>query len=301
TSGKKSGTGLGTYSAKLMAETLGGTISMFTSENDGTTITVKLKQAEIDNISILSSTDTSNNQNVKSDMEQLPSLKILIVDDDEYNRIILARYLNYPKLNIEVAGNGKYAVEMFQERNFDIIFLDMEMPVMNGIDAACLIRKLESEKSIKGKKTILVALSGHDDAETCEKCLKSGFDAYLSKPVSNKKLRETLLRFFSNKLDIIDVEVDSDLQDLIPSFLSDKKGELETIFELLNKNDYDRIQKVGHKLKGGFNMYGFTRLGAISSAIEEAAKQKDYDKIKNNIEFLTACFQNIRVKYVNMD
>ncbi|MBF0235158.1 MAG: response regulator [Desulfamplus sp.] len=351
TAGKKSGTGLGTYSAKLMAETLGGSISMSTSETDGTAITVRLKQAKADNIAFLHSLEISTdedsiNKQEKFDIRELPPLKILIVDDDEYNRIILARYLNYPQLNIEFADNGQSAFKKFTEKRFDILFMDMEMPVMSGIDAAGLIRKWESEKSEKKRNTVIVALSGHDDSNICQTCLDSGFDDYLAKPVNSRQLRELLLRFFTSKdqatpespnhamcikeqntVTMIDVEIDADLEDLIPSFLRDKKTEIEMISELLKQSesinndidqdngnckdkdelrlfryvDFEQIRQLGHRLKGGFNMYGFIFFGEISSAIEESAKRKDYDTIKNNMELLSACWDNIRIKYVNMN
>jgi CheY-like chemotaxis protein len=320
TSGKAGGTGLGAYSAKLMAETMGGGISMSTSETDGTTITLQLKPASVGSIAFLRSVATISGHHDHADMEQVPPLKILIVDDDEDNRMILGRYLNDHHFNIEFAGNGQSAFEKFTQMKFNIIFMDMEMPVMNGMDAALRMRHWESEKSGEGDTTILVALSGHDAADIGQTCLKAGFNAYLSKPVSKRQLLETILNFFADKhnmtpepqnhticltdqspADSLDVEIDSDLQDLIPSLLNDKRAELETIGEMLKANDYDRIQKMGHKLKGAFNMYGFKFPGEISSSIEEAAKRKDYDGIKNKMELLHEYLGKIRIKYVNMN
>jgi len=319
-SGKADGTRLAADSAKLMAETMGGKISMSTCEEDGTTVTLELKRTSADRMSFLRSIATISDRNDQADMEELPLLKILIVDDYETNRVILERYLKDDKFNIEFADNGQSAFEKFTKMKFNIIFLDMEMPVMNGMEAALRMRHWEHENSGGRDATILVALSGHAAAEIGQICLKAGFDAYLSKPVSKSQFRETILNFFADKhkktpepknhtsdipgkfpADIPDVEIDCDLQDLIPSFLSDKKADLESLGEMLMANDYEQIQKMGHRLKGGFNMYGFKFLGDISSAIEETAKQKDYNGIKNKMALLNEYLGQIRIKYVNVN
>ncbi|MBF0572989.1 MAG: response regulator [Desulfamplus sp.] len=368
TAGKKGGTGLGTYSAKLMAQTLGGDIAMSTSEHDGTTITVNLKYAPIDKTlpsqSLLFKPSLNNKEKdfcspsgKYPNQFQFPTLRIMIVDDDEYNRFILKKYLNHPKLTIELAEDGLSALNKFKEHSFDIIFMDMEMPIMDGMEAATLIREWESNQNNieyalvrqcdtqtpnKDKKSVIVALSGHDDPNTYQACLNIGFDDYLSKPVNSVKLFETILKFFSidNKHESVDIdsnsnfinidshsnvadihcdsniiEIDSDLEDLIPSFLSDKKSEIEKISQLLKtayphnenepkpltENDYKSIQQLGHRLKGGFNMYGFKEQGAISSVIEDAAKNQNFDKIQNNVDLLKSSLNKIEVRYVNMD
>ncbi|MBF0203708.1 MAG: response regulator [Desulfamplus sp.] len=319
TAEKKGGTGLGTYSAKLMAQKLGGEISMSTSEVDGTTITVTLKYSEMDRTeisdsAILSKTSSAvkeiifNQSSVDCSLPQpqLPQLRIMVVDDDEHNQLILKKYLNYPEFDIELADNGQAAINKFKERNFDLIFMDMEMPVMDGIEAVSLIRKWESEKPNRGENAIIIALSGHDDPNTCQNCLDIGFDAYLSKPVNSRQLREIILKFFKNKNQ---VEIDADLEDLIPSFMGDKKSEIEQIQEVIRKsespflteNGYQMIQKLGHKLKGGFNMYGFKDQGSLGSAIEEAAKQHDFQAIKNSLNLLESSLSDIQIRYVNID
>ncbi|MBF0101200.1 MAG: response regulator [Desulfobacterales bacterium] len=323
TSGKKGGTGLGTYSAKLMAETLGGTISMTTSETSGTAITVKLKPAEIH---IHSSENRSQLPDSAAYVDQFPFLKVLVVDDDEYNRIILSRYMKHPNLTIEFAENGQMAIDKFSTGMFDIIFLDMEMPIVSGMDAARHIRQQEKLNPIPEKKLILVALSGHDDSDTCQNCLNIGFNAYLTKPVHSAQIWQILLKYFTDETidktnDAIhrfsekncgqveggrrilntspyQVEVDADLEDLIPAFLNDKRVEIGKLPELLAKKDFNSVQKLGHKLKGGFNMYGFDHLGELSAAIEDAAKAKEINVIKNNMDMLDSCLKDIQIKYV---
>ncbi|MBF0230765.1 MAG: hypothetical protein HQK63_14450 [Desulfamplus sp.] len=89
----------------------------------------------------------------------------------------------------------------------------------------------------------------------------------------------------------------------------DKKSEIEQIEEMiiksespfLTENSYKIIQKLGHKLKGGFNMYGFKEQASIGSAIEEAAREHDFQAIKNSINLLKSSLNNIEIRYVNID
>ncbi|MBF0378795.1 MAG: response regulator [Desulfamplus sp.] len=483
TSGKKGGTGLGTYSAKLMAQTLGGSISMTTDETKGTTIAVLLKSAHskelppsYENIFL---TNTSVNENYRDNNEinrdetnenksivsnsiftnNLPKLKILIVEDDEYSRLILKTYLKEPSLIVDSAENGKIALEKAILSHYDLIFMDMEMPIMNGMEAVTKIREWEREHNLtniialpqiaetksnqiqnnltsynftKNNPIIIVALSAHDDNETRQKCINAGFNAYLTKPVSRDHIKQIFINYFvnasidnlassltgNNKVEInkigennknrdsriednktkiedsakletllskavdaceeynpdavnpfiqelklyitesdfknltdnmalfnfdavksylIDIskkffikkeeiylekdiyskedsnleeksylkeesyvfEIDIDLEDLIPDFLSNKKAEIASIADKLTDKDYESIRKIGHKLKGGFNMYGFDKLGEICSMIEDAAKTHDDNVIKDGLTQLEASFEVIKITYVN--
>ncbi|MBF0100063.1 MAG: response regulator [Desulfobacterales bacterium] len=315
TSGKKGGTGLGTYSARLMAETLGGEIFMKTSETDGTTITVRLPSAEIQDIPLnLENNDSTDTYH----MNPLPYLKVLIADDDEYNRLIFKTYLKHPNLMLELTDNGKSVVEKCSSEPFDIIFMDLEMPIMNGIDATCHIRDFE-KKNIEKKSVIIVALSAHDDLQTRQLCTDTGFNDYLQKPVTRTHLRQCLVSFFMTEKQALTqsrnevlqsvisedkpywVEVDSEFEDLIPGFLEKKRVEMGKLLGSLKAKDFEEVRKLGHKLKGSFNMYGFKRLANICAIIEENAKNEDYTCIQNNIDSLHTEFNQIQITYVHME
>jgi len=108
-------------------------------------------------------------------------LNILLVEDNPIN--VKLATLNLKRLghNIDVADNGKIAVNKYKENHYDIILMDIEMPIMNGIEATKLIRELECQNSLRSKVRI-VAMTAHDLGQK-EKYLKIGMDNYFCKPI----------------------------------------------------------------------------------------------------------------------
>jgi PAS domain S-box-containing protein len=113
-----------------------------------------------------------------------PELAVLLVDDDDYSLLALRNLLPGSPLIISTAVNGRAALDCVEKQNPDLIFMDIEMPVMGGLEAAQRIRALQRQSG--SKPCLLIALSGHDDAATRQRCLEAGFDACLVKPISRR-------------------------------------------------------------------------------------------------------------------
>jgi two-component system, sensor histidine kinase and response regulator len=321
TAGKSGGTGLGTYSAKLIAETQSGSIKMETSENEGTIITVILPlAAEREVHKDKTSDDTEQyKQNLFTALEQISAQKILLVDDEPFNLKILEKYLSHPKLILSYAENGEVASEKHCETIYDAIFMDVEMPVMNGIETAKTIR--EWERSETRKPVPIIALSGHDDDSARQSCIEAGFSGYLIKPAKQEDLLKIILKLpeinsassaiflasahrastkhdshFEEKADYL-VRVDPDLEELIPSFLKKMESGITSLRELLKNKDLDSARTAAHKLKGSFSVYGFNTLSGICAEIENSAKTEDKDRAIEYLEPLTDYFTNVRIEY----
>ncbi|MFC1857027.1 response regulator [Thermodesulfobacteriota bacterium] len=325
TSGKSGGTGLGTYSAKLIAETQGGHIKLDTSEEDGTTITLflPLDQTPSRKDPVFQNenrTVAQSKEDEEPQLEFLTPMRVLIVDDDAFNIRILEKFLNDPNIVTDSSENGKVALTKLGRAKYDLVLMDMEMPVMDGVTAMREIRKSELEN----RNIPVIALSAHDEPESRQKCLEAGFTDYLTKPVDKKRLLNTLLRCFDKETDhkifkspqsmeeeektdtkqhgedIEDkylVEVDEDLRDLIPDFLDNKRIDLESMQDALENKDFDGLRKMGHKLKGSFHMYGFNYISNICHEMEEAAKEKDDRVIENNLKVIKDYLSNMVIKY----
>ena len=93
------------------------------------------------------------------------------------------------------------------------------------------------------------------------------------------------------------IQVDSDLEDLIPGFLENRQRDITTIFDALGRNDYDFIAKAGHTMKGVGGGYGFDAITDIGASIEQAAKQKDPAKIKQCLNELANYLQRIEIVF----
>jgi CheY-like chemotaxis protein len=319
TSGKKGGTGIGTYSAKLMVQTLCGEISMKTDDVDGTTLSVVLPAATHDTVI---EPPTINNQKVSRAYENIPPMKILIVDDDADNRYIISTYLNHPKISSFNAIDGNSAVDAYQRENdFDIILMDLELPKMNGLEAVRHIRRMENHQKPGLKKPVaIIAMSAHDDEKTRLECLNTGFDDYLRKPFSQEKLYQSILsnQYFNEKVSVellskpvianfrqLDLhnpdlyEIDSVFKEMIPDFLKKKCSNIENLSTFLEREEFEEIQKLAHKVRGGLQMYGFCSLGDQCALIEKSAKERDSASLSLHICGLKEAFSNVKIVFVD--
>jgi len=117
-----------------------------------------------------------------------PNVKVLLVEDSIDNQIVIKHVLNHVGVSVEVASNGKEAIEKAMLENFDIVFMDLNMPEMDGIEATACLRAKSYAKPI-------IALTAYTRVEDREKCLARGFNAYLTKPFNRDLLLNTLAHF----------------------------------------------------------------------------------------------------------
>src|SRR5690606_35637948 len=120
----------------------------------------------------------------------LPALRVLVVDDDEFNVAFVRGSLPSPPLTVSTAINGRAGVDAARTGAFDVIFLDLEMPVMNGFDALARIRALPPAPG--RPRPVVVAFSSFDDDAIRRRCAEAGFDAYLSKPAPPERIHDML-------------------------------------------------------------------------------------------------------------
>jgi len=122
--------------------------------------------------------------------------KLLIADDDLFNMYLAKAMISsiLPNIEIEEASNGQQAYEMAMKNRYDMIFMDVQMPEMDGNDATRLIREYEKTLNIH---TPIIALTAGALKEESEKCLQAGMDEFLTKPIDTKKLKETIQGFLS--------------------------------------------------------------------------------------------------------
>jgi CheY-like chemotaxis protein len=110
-----------------------------------------------------------------------------VAEDHPVNQRITTRFLEKLGLEYELAGNGQEALEAFKKRHFDLVLMDVQMPVMDGLEATLAIRKLEG---LRGTHVPIVALTANVLEEHRREARHAGFDDYLAKPVKFEELRE---------------------------------------------------------------------------------------------------------------
>ena len=118
----------------------------------------------------------------------LPDLKILIVEDNLVNIKVFTSILKKININYKVANNGEEAIEQVSKDKFDIIFMDMQMPIMDGVTATKKIRDLKHD-------TPIIALTANAFEEDKQKCFDAGMNDFLSKPVKISSIRNMILKY----------------------------------------------------------------------------------------------------------
>lgn len=117
--------------------------------------------------------------------------KILVVEDDEVNLMIAEHVLTKEGLHVKTVNNGEEAIEIVKVEPFDMILMDIEMPIMDGLEATPLIRQLENGKSIP-----IIALTAHHMPEKIQEFREAGMDDYIIKPIDPVKFNAILDRYF---------------------------------------------------------------------------------------------------------
>ena len=130
-------------------------------------------------------------------IEEILPLNILLVEDSRDNRLLIEAYLKKTPHKIEIAENGEIAVEKFMSGKYDIVFMDMQMPVMDGYTSTKIIRKWEAEKG--SESTPIIALTAHALKEDEQKSLDAGCTSHLTKPIKKVKLMETIQEYAKKK------------------------------------------------------------------------------------------------------
>jgi PAS domain S-box-containing protein len=247
---------------------------------------------------------------VATEVKRRYSGRVLLVEDNAINQRVARRFLERLGCEVEVVGDGVQAIEAFQRGTFGFILMDMQMPVMDGLEATRCIRELEAGRA----RTPIVALTANAMMGTLERCLEAGMDDYLTKPLDISRLQDVLDRFMSTSSDrgsnadsgtarvaSADIAVrtrlaeiagdDSEfIAELIGAFLSSGEETLQELAAAVSNGDITAIARAAHKLKGASANLHVEGLAALTLEIENRAKaghnsdwREDLDKI--NREF----------------
>lgn len=186
---KIQGTGLGLAIVKQITDMMNGTIEVQSQLNKGTTFHIVIP------IEIIEKTDAKKVQmDDDFNYDELKGLKILIAEDNDLNYEIAYELLSDYGMVISRAEDGAVALDVFdssEQDYYDVILMDMQMPVMNGLEATMEIRKLNREDA---KKILIIAMTANAFAEDALACREAGMDSHVAKPIKVKNLLETILK-----------------------------------------------------------------------------------------------------------
>lgn len=196
TTRKYGGTGLGLYLSKRIAQALGGDLTVLaTQPKKGSVFRVTIdpgpltgriftKYTDIPEVEILPASPIAT-QLVRQ--QRLASKRVLLVEDSEDNQRLVKKLLNIEGAQVDVAANGALGLEAALKKHYDVVLMDIQMPIMDGYEATRRLRE-------KGYAVPIIALTAHAMLEEKERCLRSGFSDYLSKPINRSDLIDRILR-----------------------------------------------------------------------------------------------------------
>ena len=301
------GTGLGLSIAKQLTRLMGGDIGVVSNPGLGSTFwftfgaTVAAKDTKPTN---LPAESESGSLIIKDFSKQSP--KVLVVDDNLVNREVAGEILKKSGCKVDLASDGLEAVFKAKKGNYDIIFMDIQMPEIDGIEATRQIKQLNL-----ANQPWIIAMTAYSMKEDEEKFLKMGLDDYLAKPIRARQLIEKVKNNFNFDVDlvettenarstgIIDLQVVEQLKkyggkelvaNALREFEEETEKQLQSCNKALEESDFEFIRKTLHTLKGTAGTLGIIKITDIATTLEKQMKQGDYSELNSLLSDLNDNF-----------
>ena len=283
------GTGLGLAIAKQLVETQGGIITVKSKLNKGTTFSFVLPFLKtIAKIELESEIPETN--------VEIKNIKVLVVEDMALNQLLMKTLLDDFELEHEIASNGKIAIEKLKNKSFDIILMDLQMPIMNGFEATEYIRnKMKSQIPI-------IALTADVTTVDLKKCKAVGMNDYISKPIDERLLFSKIIDLLKKPLPVKYSQLPADISNYVDlAYLHKRtKGDADLMNEMITlyleqtppliaqmnksllENDWDSLSSAAHKMIPSFAIMGIHKnFEDIARKIQEyTSKQEHLDEVQ---------------------
>ncbi|WJY16989.1 response regulator [Pectobacteriaceae bacterium CE90] len=228
--------------------------------------------------------------------DSLDAYRILLAEDNLVNQKLAVNFLNKLGHQCDVANNGMEVLEKLDETDYDLIFMDLQMPEMDGGKATQIIRDMESHQPAL-QHHIIIALTAHAMQGDREYCLQHGFDGYLAKPITMKALQQEIHRVMTQEQKLTPLPDPTretmDEQTLLQRFYGDTAlmkelsgifiqrfpDSIATLHTAINERELQTVQQEAHKLRGESSNFGCDKLVALLQQIEHAARQHDLTQL----------------------
>jgi signal transduction histidine kinase/CheY-like chemotaxis protein len=224
------------------------------------------------------------------------ALRILVAEDSPDNRLLIDYYLRSTPHRVAFVEDGKEAVNCFQSAEFDLILMDLQMPVMDGLTATAAIRGFERETG-RAPAPIL-ALSANARAQDVQASLAAGCNEHLSKPISKQGLLTSLARYAAPTAIAAAAPSDpepvpEEILTLQPAYLTARRADIPKLREWLAQENFPEIRRLAHNMKGSGRSYGFGRLTELGALMQESADARNLAALDRHVrdlsDYLAVC------------
>lgn len=222
--------------------------------------------------------------------------EVLVADDNPDNRALIEAYLKGTNFIPTLVENGALAAEIFKNKKFDIVLMDIQMPVMDGIKATEHIRQFEKQNQLH--RTPILALSAYALKEEKDKSIAAGCDAHLTKPIKKVDLLSHMMKFLQIENDFKDLvaKIDPEIKDLSINYLNQRKAEIAILKDFLKNKDFKNLNIIGHRMRGVAESYGFPELTLHGEVLEQAAKSEDITTINQAITDIEYYLTHVKIE-----
>ena len=250
------------------------------------------------------------------------NIRILVAEDNQINQQVAVNMLKKAGyVNVDVAGNGRIAADAADKSDYDIIFMDIQMPEMDGFEATRIIREKEMDK----KHNIIVAMTAHAMEGDRRKCLGAGMDDYISKPISPQEMFSVIRKWVKARMEDAGYEVepkevqvtqsaavlaqmetgkeqaspvnmksamerfDNDMEffkKMADEFLSYVPEQIKFLEDAVKSGNADKVNNIGHSIKGAAGMLSADMVSYVALSIENKGRDNDLEDISVLVETL---------------
>mgnify|MGYP005987981693 FL=1 len=284
------GTGLGLSICSKLVSLLGGSISIESELNKGSSFYFDIPIGDIskDNIIYQETIQVEKTDNI---IKTTYNQKILLVEDNITNQKFMKIVLSKYKLDFDVASNGFEAIELYKKNQYDMIFMDENMPNMSGIEATKKIRVLE--KNLKNRYIPIIAITANAIMGDEERFKSAGMDEYLTKPLDREKLAEILVKYFDRENLFEMIDQTNEKYSFEKEFLSKIATPLQFIGDALENEDFSTIIKYINIVKIMTMKYNNQDIFNLCLNIKASAKDSDIESCKNFLLILKGQFNGL--------
>ncbi len=297
---KHGGTGLGLVISKQLVEMMGGKIWFESQMGKGTTFSFCLPFMIGKGLEMKASSLVNSWQELE--------LRILIAEDDPVNQEVLSRMLEKKGYKVTVVGNGLEALKAYQSQHFDVILMDIQMPVMDGVEAVKKIRELERQTSLKDAvyHVPIIAVTAFSLLGDRERFLNCGMNEYIAKPFDIEELQQLINNVYEKNSndDFSEIPVINEKGEVefVRNYGTKPRDDVRTVIKRVDKllnelvllimnDNYMEVEDMIHSIKEQFGLMEAQELKDIAFRIELNARKGAYQTIWEDINHLIFQFE----------